>query len=91
MSTDVRTILRLKVPVIVQIGRQRVSADDVLSFGPGAIVELSKSADEELDLLVNNKPVGRGVAVKVGENFGLRLTSVRSMHERVAALGRDEV
>lgn len=87
MSTDVRTILRLQVPVIVQIGRRAISMDEVLAFAPGAILEMDKSSEEELDLLVKNKRIGRGTAVKVGENFGIRITSIDSPQRRVEALG----
>jgi len=87
MATDVQTILKLEVPVIVQIGRRRMKLDDVLALGPGAILELPKSADESLDLLINNKPIGRGSAVKVGENFGIRISEIQSPRDRVEALG----
>jgi len=40
--------------------------------------------------LVNNKPIGTGQAVKVGENFGVKITHVDSAHDRIAALGGDE-
>jgi flagellar motor switch protein FliN/FliY len=86
MSPEVRTILKLRVPVIVQVGHRSLPMSDVLSLGPGAILELSKSADQELDLLVNNKPIGTGVAVKVGENFGIRITSIGTPADRIAAL-----
>lgn len=90
MSSRIDTILRLDIPLIVEIGRRRMSIDDVLALGPGAILELPKSADEDLDVLVNNKPVGKGAAVKVGENFGVRMISIGTAHERIAALGDDE-
>lgn len=86
MATDVSTILKLRVPVIVQIGSRRMSLDDVLALGPGAILELNKSADEELTLQVNNKPVGVGKAVKVGENFGVRIEKIGSARERIEAM-----
>ena len=87
MATDIQTLLRLRVPVIVLVGQRRVPMDDVLAFGPGTIFELERSAEEDLDLHVNNKPIGRGVAVKVGENFGIRLTSIGSRKERIEAMG----
>jgi flagellar motor switch protein FliN len=87
MPPDVRTILRLQVPVIVQIGRRSIPMSEVLAFGPGAILELDKSSEEELDLLVKNKRIGKGTAVKVGENFGIRITTIESPRHRVAALG----
>ena len=87
MSTDVKTILNLTVPVIVQVGEQRLAMDDVLTLCPGAILELSKNADEELDLLINNIRIGQGVAVKVGENFGFSVTKVGPKEDLINALG----
>ena len=87
MTPDLKTILRLEVPVIVQVGRRVMPLGDILALGPGAIIELNKSAERELDLLINNKPIGSGLAVKVGENFGLRITDIGSPHQRVEAMG----
>jgi flagellar motor switch protein FliN/FliY len=52
-----------------------------------SIIELPKQIDEELDVLVNNSRIGSGRAVKVGENFGVRMTQVGAVTDRVAALG----
>lgn len=91
MATDLRTIVKLEVPVIVQVGERMVSMDDILSLGPGAILELEKHAEEMLTLLVNNKPIGMGEAVKVGENFGIRIKQIGSPIERVQALAGEGV
>ncbi len=87
MATEIETILKLTVPVIVTIGQRKLSLEGVLALGPGAIVELAKSAEQPLDLLVNNKPVGQGAAVKVSENFGIRIDSIVTQSQRVEALG----
>lgn len=87
MATDLQAILRLTVPVIVQIGERKLPMDDVLALGPGAILELNKYSDDELDLLVNNKRIGTGQAVKVGENFGIRITHIGTQRQRVQAMG----
>jgi flagellar motor switch protein FliN/FliY len=68
--------LKLEVPIIVRLAERTMRVSEVLDLAPGSIIELPKSAESELDLLVNNRPVGVGVAVKVGENFGLRVTHV---------------
>jgi flagellar motor switch protein FliN/FliY len=75
------------VPVIVRLGHQPIHLKDVLTLGPGAIIELTKSADKPLDLLINNKPIGEGSAVKLGENFGIRVTQVESASNRALAMG----
>lgn len=87
MATELKTILKLKVPVIVQVGERRLPVDDVLALGPGAILELNRSSESELDLLVHNKRIGQGSAVKVGENFGLKITKIDSPRDRIAAMG----
>ncbi len=87
MSSDITHILRLEVPLIVVLGRREMNARDVVALAPGAIIEIPKSADEELELLVNNKCVGQGRAVKVGENFGIRMSYVGDLKNRIEAMG----
>ncbi len=91
-TTDIRAIFQLRVPVIVRLGHRRMNTGEVMELGPGSILELPKAFDEPLDLMINNKMIGKGNAVKIGENFGLRITEVGDMEERVLAMGsgRDE-
>ena len=76
--------------MIVQIAVRMMTVQEVTSLAPGAIIELPKPADDELELLVNNKPIGAGTAVKVGENYGLRVTYVGDLQERIAAMANAE-
>lgn len=87
MPADLRSLLSLEVPVIVQIARRDMHVDEVINLAPGAIIELPKFADEPLDILVNNKQVGLGSAVKVGENFGIRVTRIGAVADRIRAMG----
>ena len=43
--------------------------------------------DADLDLVLTNKCIGQGQAVKVGENFGLRVTDIRPVEDKISALG----
>jgi flagellar motor switch protein FliN/FliY len=87
MPADLASILQLQVPVIVVIAQREMPVKEVLSLAPGAILELPRGADEDLDVMVNNKPIGAGRAVKVGENFGVRVTYVGDLQERIEAMG----
>lgn len=87
MPSDVRSILSLEVPIIVLLGDRQMRTADVVNLVPGAIIELPKSAEDELSLLVNNKPIGSGHAVKVGENFGLRISFIGDVRQRIHAMG----
>ena len=90
MPSDVRSILNLEVPVLVLLGERSVRVAEVTSWIPGAIVELPKHAEEELHIHVNNIVIGTGVAVKVGENFGVRITYIGDLKHRIQALGSND-
>ncbi|CAG0990872.1 Flagellar motor switch protein FliN [Phycisphaerales bacterium] len=85
---NVERILNLEVPLVVLLGERSMHISEVLALVPGAIIELPKNAEDELQLLVNNKPIGTGQAVKVGENFGLRVTRIGDEAERLEALDK---
>lgn len=74
MSRTIDKLLTLEVPIIVRVGSTRMALGDITALVSGSIIELEKPADEELDLLINNRHVGFGVAVKIGENFGVEIT-----------------
>lgn len=84
---DIGRILRLEVPVIVRLAERRLLLSEVMRLGTGAIIEFFKRSDEPLELLVNNKPIGVGETVKVGENFGLRITQIGDVKQVIQALG----
>ncbi len=82
-------ILGLQVPVIVKLAERKLMLSEVMRLGTGAIIEFVKSSSEPLELLINNKPIGLGETVKVGENFGLRITRIGDMKQIIQAMGSD--
>lgn len=86
-SPEVRRLLAIEVPIIVQLGMRRMAVGEVMRFSVGSIIEFHKSSNEELELLANNQSIGRGFAVKVGENFGIKLTSISTVKETIRKLG----
>jgi flagellar motor switch protein FliN/FliY len=83
-----RLELLLDVPLdlSVELGRTRMTIQDLLGLGPGSVVELDKIAGEPLDILVNGRLVARGEAVVVNDKFGVRITDIVSPSERIARL-----
>lgn len=76
-------ILDVTLQVTVEVGRARMTIQDILQLGQGSVVELEKLAGEPLDIYVNGKPVARGEAVIVNEKFGVRLTDIISPEDRI--------
>ena len=83
-----RLDLLLDVPLelSVELGRTRMSIQELLSLGPGSVIELDKVAGEPLDILINDRLVARGEAVVVNDKFGIRITDIVSPAERIARL-----
>ena len=79
--------LKLSVPLLVRLANQSMSIGEIMRIGPGTILEFNRTVASELDLMINNCQIGRGVAVKVGERFGLRITSIGNVKERIDSLG----
>jgi flagellar motor switch protein FliN/FliY len=55
----------------------------VLAITPGTLVTFTKNCEEPLDLYVNNQLYGHGEAVKIGENFGLKINTIGTTNKRV--------
>lgn len=79
-------ILDVALQVTVEVGRARMTIQDLLQLGQGSVVELEKLAGESLDIYINGKAVARGEAVIVNEKFGVRLTDIISPEDRIEGL-----
>ncbi|MEY4701715.1 MAG: FliN [Pseudomonadota bacterium] len=79
-------IMDVALQVTVEVGRARMTIQDLLQLGQGSVVELEKLAGEPLDIYINGKSVARGEAVIVNEKFGVRLTDIISPEDRIEGL-----
>lgn len=86
-SQNIEFILDVALQVTVEVGRARMTIQDLLQLGQGSVVELQKLAGEPLDVFINGQQVARGEAVIVNEKFGVRLTDIISPEDRVEGLG----
>ncbi len=70
----------------MELGRTHRKIREVLELGPGSVVELDKLAGEPVDVLVNGKLFAKGEVVVIDENFGVRITDILTIEERIEAL-----
>lgn len=87
LPDDIRRMLRIRVPVIVRLADRLMALGEIMKVSPGSIIEFDKLGDSELDLMINNRVIGQGSAVKVGENFGLRIQSIGRVDDRIRSMG----
>jgi flagellar motor switch/type III secretory pathway protein FliN len=81
-----RSLLRIEVPVVVTLASTRHAVSRILELGPGTILHFDKPYDEPLVLSVGRSEVAVGEAVKVGDKFGLRISSMVLPQEKFEAV-----
>ena len=77
-----RSLLRIKVPVMVTLAAKKQPVNKIVELLPGSIIQFNKSCEEMLELEVSGQPIALGECVKVGDKFGLRVTSLILPGER---------
>jgi len=82
-----RSLLRIKVPVRVTLATTQLSLARIVELAPGSIIQFPKACDDPLLLSVGNRDIAVGDAVKVGEKFGLRISSMVLPEEKFWSLG----
>jgi flagellar motor switch protein FliN/FliY len=85
-ETSLDVILDIPVTLSMEIGRSKISIENLLQLARGSVVELDRMAGEPLDVLVNGTLVAHGEVVVVNDKFGVRLSDVVSPAERVNTL-----
>lgn len=81
-SPDVDVILDMELPLVVRFGRTEMSLKALTSLAPGAVIDLGRSPDDPVEILVSDQVVARGEVVTVAGNYGVRITDIVSPAER---------
>ncbi len=79
-------LLGVNLRVTVELGRTRMSIEEILKLGPGSVVELDKLAGEPVDVLINDRLIARGEVVVIDDRFGVRITDVVPAAQRVHSM-----
>lgn len=69
-------LLGLSLPVTIELGRTRMTVQDVLELGRGSVVQLDRLVGEPVDILVGERRFAEGEVVVLGEQFGVRITRI---------------
>jgi flagellar motor switch protein FliN/FliY len=63
----------VEMEVTAELGRTRMTVQELLGLLPGSIVEVDKVAGSPVDLLVNGTLIARGEVVVIDEEYGVRV------------------
>src|SRR5690242_9778826 len=71
------------VTVAAELGRVTLTIGDVLKLGVGSVLELHRSINEPVDLMVQGVRLARGEVVVVDDRFAIRIREIAEPKKRV--------
>jgi flagellar motor switch protein FliN/FliY len=74
--SDLAQILHVPVTLSAVLGHVRVPVGELLTIGPGVVLELDRKVGEAIDILVNDRLVARGEVVLVEDRLGVTMTEI---------------
>lgn len=81
-SKNIERLLDVEMNVTIRFGTAEVPLREIVNFGVGSIIELSRTIDEPVELMVNSYPFARGEVVVIDGYYGVRVTEIGSAEER---------
>jgi flagellar motor switch protein FliN/FliY len=83
---DLSLLMDVPLQITVELGRARLTIENLLKLNQGSVVELNQVIGEPLSILVNNKLMAHGEAVVVKDKFAIRILDVVSPERRIENL-----
>ncbi|SHE77730.1 flagellar motor switch protein FliN [Ferrithrix thermotolerans DSM 19514] len=75
----------VEMQVAVELGRAKMTVGALLALAAGDVIELDRSANAAVDVLVNGTLVAKGEVVVVDDEFGVRITEVVAREDMVTS------
>ena len=81
-------LMGVPVTVSLEVGSSIISIKDLLQLNQGSVIELDRNAGDPLDIKVNGRILAHGEVVVINNKFGVRLTNVVSLSDRIKRFDR---
>jgi flagellar motor switch protein FliN/FliY len=67
----------IPMDVEVELDRTTMAVHEILALEKGSVIAMSRSAGENMDILIGGAPVGSGEIVIIEETVGVRITNFK--------------
>lgn len=79
-------LLDIPLEISVEVGNKTLTLEDILKLSSNAIVELDRYINEPVDIKINGKLIAKGELYTVENNFGIKITNIVTVQERLKFL-----
>jgi flagellar motor switch protein FliN len=69
-------VMDIEVPITVRFGAKQLIFQEIMKLDQGALIELDRTADEPVEVLVNGKAFAKGEVVVVEGCYAVRVTEL---------------
>jgi len=73
---ELRDFMDVPLRVTVQLGERQMKVRDILQLQSSSVIDLPKSAGENVDILMNGKLVAFGEVMELESSTGIRITDL---------------
>jgi len=70
------SLMTVTLPVSIELGRTRMTLQEIMELGRGSLVQLDRLVGEPIDVMVGDRHFAQGEVVVMGEQFGVRITRI---------------
>ena len=75
-DADVEARLGIDVEIVAVLGATDMKISQLLKMGRGAVVQLDRHIDEEIEVYANKQLIARGEIIVIEDKLGVNLTKI---------------
>ena len=83
---NLAALMDVQLAVSIRFGETEMLLEDVIKLGIGSVIELNSAVDEPVKLIVNGHCFARGEVVTVDAFYGIKITEITSVVERIKSV-----
>ncbi len=73
-AEEISFLADVPLEIEVELDRKVMTLEDILKLGVGSVIRMTRSAGENIDILIGGTLVGSGEIVIIEETVGVRMT-----------------
>ena len=89
-SDRLQAVLDVDLPLVVRFGSAVMPLRQLAGLGSGSTVDMNRSPDDPVELLVGDRVIARGEVVVVDGNYGVRITELTNQTRAAAPAAEAE-
>ena len=75
-SNNIAKVANVEVTLCAELGRAKLQLKDAIEYDSGSIVMLNKTANEPIDIFVNDILIAKGKIVAIEDTYGVKIVEI---------------